>query len=131
MAKLAEEESPIRLLIIDSIIALFRVDFSGRGELSERQQKMGKHMSLLKKIAEEFNIAVLIVNQVQADPGGMLMADTRKPVGGHVLAHASTTRLYLRKGKGNVRICKIYDSPNLPEAEAQFAISPEGIQDAD
>lgn len=39
-------------------------------------------------------------------------------------------RLYLRKGRGETRICKIYDSPCLPEAEAMFAINADGIGDA-
>lgn len=128
-AKMVEDQ--FRVLIIDSISALFRVDFSGRGELSERQQKLGQHMSQLMKLAEEFNVAVFITNQVQADPsGGSMFADPRKPVGGHVLAHASTTRLYLRKGRGEQRVCKIYDSPSLPEAEAIYQISDAGIIDA-
>lgn len=72
------------------------------------------------KLAEEFNVAVVITNQVVADPGAaaMFVADAKKPIGGHVMAHASTTRLYLKKGRGDQRICKIYDSPCLPEAEA-------------
>lgn len=102
------------LQIIDSIIALFRVDYSGRGELAERQQKLGRMLSKLTKIAEEFNIAIVLTNQgtspnfcieanfclVSADPGGgaMFVADAKKPVGGHVLAHASCHRLFLRKG---------------------------------
>lgn len=53
-----------------------------------------------------------------ADPGGgTFVVDPKKPAGGHVVAHASTTRLMLRKGKGEQRICKIYDSPSLPESE--------------
>eukprot|EP01114_Cavostelium_apophysatum_P021174 TRINITY_DN7307_c0_g1_i1.p1 TRINITY_DN7307_c0_g1~~TRINITY_DN7307_c0_g1_i1.p1 ORF type:complete len:353 (-),score=107.01 TRINITY_DN7307_c0_g1_i1:1-1059(-) len=129
-AKMVEE--PFRLLIVDSITALFRVDYSGRGELAERQQKLGQMVSRLMKIAEEFNVAVLITNQVVSDPGGgaMFVADAKKPIGGHVLAHASTVRLSLRKGRGETRICKIYDSPNLPEAEASYQISNEGIIDA-
>uniref|UniRef100_A0A0D9XWU5 RecA family profile 1 domain-containing protein n=1 Tax=Leersia perrieri TaxID=77586 RepID=A0A0D9XWU5_9ORYZ len=98
-AKMAEE--PFRLLIVDSVIALFRVDFSGRGELAERQQKLAQMLSRLTKIAEEFNVAVYITNQVIADPGGgMFITDPKKPAGGHVLAHAATIRLMLRKGKG-------------------------------
>ena len=124
-------EEQFRVLIVDSVTALFRVDFSGRGELSERQQKLGTYMSQLMKLAEEFNLAVFITNQVQADPSGTAMfADPRKPIGGHVLAHASTTRLYLRKGRGEQRVCKIYDSPSLPEAEAIYQISDSGITDA-
>jgi hypothetical protein len=59
--------------IVDSITALFRVDYSGRGELAERQQKLGRMLSKLQKIAEEFNVAVFITNQVTADPGGGAM----------------------------------------------------------
>lgn len=129
-AKMAEDQ--FSLLVIDSITALFRVDFSGRGELAERQQKLAKMLSQLIKIAEEFNVAVYITNQVVADPGGasMFVADPKKPVGGNILAHASTTRLSLRKGRGDQRICKIYDSPSLPESECVFSISEQGIIDA-
>lgn len=92
------------------IIALFRVEFSGRGELSERQQKLGQHLSNLVRLAEEFNIAVVVVNQCMADPGALsLFGPVIKPVGGHVLAHASTTRVMLKKGKGEQRIAKIFD----------------------
>uniref|UniRef100_A0A0E0BNV0 RecA family profile 2 domain-containing protein n=1 Tax=Oryza glumipatula TaxID=40148 RepID=A0A0E0BNV0_9ORYZ len=90
--------------IVDSVISLFRVDFSGRGELAERQQKLAQMLSHLTKIAEEFNVAVYITNQVIADPGGgMFITDPKKPAGGHVLAHAATIRLMLRKGKGEQR----------------------------
>jgi meiotic recombination protein DMC1 len=124
------DQGPYRVLIIDSIISLFRVEFSGRGELSERQQKLGIHLSHLEKLAEEFNIVVLILNQCTADPGALAMfGPVIKPVGGHVLAHASTTRIFLKKGKGEQRIAKIYDSPLVPEAEALFAITPGGIAD--
>ncbi|XP_074318365.1 meiotic recombination protein DMC1 homolog [Silene latifolia] len=126
--KMAEE--PFRffgelsaMLIVDSIIALFRVDFSGRGELAERQQKLAQMLSRLIKIAEEFNVAVYLTNQVISDPaGGVFVTDPKKPAGGHVLAHASTIRLMFRKGKGEHRICKVFDAPNLPEAEARYSI---------
>jgi meiotic recombination protein DMC1 len=88
-------------LIIDSLMSCFRTDYTGRGELSERQQQLGKLLNKLMKLAEQFNIAVYITNHVMADPGNsMAHVDTKKPIGGHVLAHASTTRLYFRKGKG-------------------------------
>jgi meiotic recombination protein DMC1 len=107
----------------------FRVDYQGRGELSERQQKVGALMSRLNKIADEFNVAVVITNQVMADPGGSIFAgaDNKKPIGGHVLAHASTTRLYLKKGKGENRICKVVCSPHMPEAEGIYSITDGGI----
>ncbi|XP_049932013.1 meiotic recombination protein DMC1 homolog isoform X2 [Nymphaea colorata] len=116
--------------IVDSVIALFRVDFTGRGELAERQQKLAQMLSRLTKIAEEFNVAVYMTNQVIADPGGgVFISDPKKPAGGHVLAHASTVRLMLRKGKGEQRVCKVFDAPNLPEAEAVFQITPGGVAD--
>ena len=68
--------------------------------------------------------------QVVAQVDGMSFnPDPKKPVGGHVIAHASTTRLYLKKGRGDTRVCKIYDSPCLPEGEAQYCIREEGISD--
>ncbi|KAF6251899.1 Rad51-like protein [Scenedesmus sp. NREL 46B-D3] len=126
-AKMVEE--PYKLLIVDSIMALFRTDFTGRGELAERQQKLGQMMALLKKISEEFNVAVVVTNQVMSDPGGGMtfVADPKKPVGGHVMAHASTQRLYLRKGKGEQRVAKVVDSPCLAEGEASFALSDDGV----
>ena len=128
-AKMYEDE--FALLIVDSIMAPFRVDFSGRGELSERQQILGRTLSRMLKIAEQFNVAVFMTNPVMADPGGnaAFAVDPRKPVGGNIMAHASTTRLYFRKGKGEQRICKIYDSPLLPESECTFQIGEGGISD--
>ncbi|RUS28520.1 RecA protein [Jimgerdemannia flammicorona] len=130
-ARFAEERGVYRLLVIDSIIALFRCDYSGRGELAERQQRLNLMLNRLMKISEEYNVAVFITNQVTADPGGGMtfVADPKKPVGGHVIAHASTTRLSLRKGRGEERIAKIYDSPECPEGEASYAISSGGIID--
>ena len=120
-----------RLLIVDSIIMPFRFDYSGRGELSERQQVLGKTLFERRKLAEEFNIAVVLTNQMCADPGSMLSNDAKKAVGGHVLAHIVNTRVYLRKGRGEQRIAKIVDSPSMPEAEATIEIFSGGIKDAD
>ena len=62
---------------------------------------------------------------------GMSFAkDSTKPIGGNIVAHASTTRLRLRKGRGENRIMTVFDSPTLPEADAQFAVSAAGICDA-
>nr|CAD7201344.1 unnamed protein product [Timema douglasi]CAD7260089.1 unnamed protein product [Timema shepardi]CAD7400064.1 unnamed protein product [Timema poppensis] len=131
-AKFHEEAGVFKILIIDSVMALFRVDFSGRGELADRQQKLAQLMSRLQKISEEYNVAIFITNQMTADPGATLsfQVDPKKPIGGHILAHASTTRIMLRKGRGELRIAKIYDSPDLPENEATFSICAGGISDA-
>ena len=150
-------------------MGLFRVDYSGRGELADRQQKLNRHLSSLSKLAGNLKVAVVIVNQVTADPGAnaMFVRDAKKPVGGHILAHASQTRLYFRKGKykcdfcsnhysllqcwifkldslfnltiifipstgkGEQRICKLYDSPSQPESDAMFAIGASGIHDCE
>jgi meiotic recombination protein DMC1 len=129
MAAAQMSEDQYRLMIIDSITALFRVDFSGRGELAERQQALGQMMASLTKLAAEFNIAVFMSNQVMACPDSALFVQAPKPIGGHILAHASTTRMYLRKGKGPERVAKVYDSPSLPEAEASYELSDAGVID--
>ncbi|TMS12229.1 DNA repair protein RAD51-like protein B [Larimichthys crocea] len=125
-------ESRYALLIVDSATALYRTDYSGRGELSARQGHLGRFLRMLLRLADEFGVAVVITNQVvaQVDGAAMFSADPKKPIGGNIMAHASTTRLYLRKGRGETRICKIYDSPCLPEAEAMFAINADGVGDA-
>ncbi|KAK9837579.1 hypothetical protein WJX74_000796 [Apatococcus lobatus] len=124
-------EEPFRMLIMDSITANFRVDFCGRGELADRQQKLGQLLAKLKKIADEFNVAVIITNQVMSDPSGgaMFVVDPKKPVGGHVMSHASTWRLSLRKGKGDQRVMKVVASPSKGEAEASYQIFDSGIGD--
>eukprot|EP00042_Codosiga_hollandica_P038182 m.308294 g.308294 ORF g.308294 m.308294 type:complete len:333 (+) comp55327_c0_seq33:1061-2059(+) len=125
-------ESRYALLVVDSATSLYRTDYSGRGELSARQMHLAQFMRTLLRIADEFGVAVVVTNQVvaQVDGASMFNADPKKPIGGNIMAHASTTRLSLRKGRGETRICKIYDSPCLPEAEAVFAILGEGIGDA-
>jgi len=125
-------ESRYALLVVDSATALYRTDFSGRGELSARQMHLARFLRMLLRLADEFGVAVVITNQVVASVDGasaMFNADPKKPIGGNIMAHASTTRLYLRKGRGELRVCKIYDSPCLPESEACFAINQDGIGD--
>lgn len=124
-------ESKFALLIVDSATALFRTDFSGRGELSARQMSLGKFLRNLQKIADEFQVAVVITNQVVAQVDGSAFGgmNDKKPIGGHIMAHAAQTRLYLRKGNKENRICKVYDSPCLPESEATYCITDSGIDD--
>jgi len=120
------------VIIVDSAIALYRTDYTGRGELAPRQQHLGKFLRVLQGLCDEFGVAAVITNHVtaQVDGGSSFVTDPKKPVGGNVMAHASTTRLYFRKGRGINRICKIYDSPNLPASECSFSISEAGIGDA-
>ncbi|KKA16872.1 DNA repair protein RAD51 [Rasamsonia emersonii CBS 393.64] len=126
-------ETRFSLLIVDSATSLYRTDFNGRGELSSRQTHLAKFLRTLQRLADEFGIAVVITNQVvsQVDggPSSMFNPDPKKPIGGNIIAHASTTRLSLKKGRGETRICKIYDSPCLPESDCMFAIREDGIGD--
>jgi len=124
-------ESRYALLIVDSATALFRTDYTGRGELAARQMKLAQFLRRLQRIADEFGVAVVVTNQVVATVDAAVSFGPQiKPIGGNIMAHASTTRLFLRKGRGENRVCKVYDSPCLPEAEATFAIGPQGIIDS-
>lgn len=118
----------VKIVIVDSLIAHFRAEFVGRGTLAARQQKLNQHIHTLLKLAEVYNIAVIVTNQVHSQPD-MFFGDPTAPVGGHILAHASHTRIYLRKSKGERRIARIVDSPLLPESETVFAITQDGIVD--
>ena len=124
-------EHKFALLIVDSATALYRTDYSGRGELSTRQMSLAKFLRNLQKIADEHKIAVVITNQVVATvDGNAFGGNDKKPIGGHIMAHACQTRLFLKKGPKQNRICKIYDSPSLPESEASYSITDHGIDDA-
>lgn len=127
-AKEVIKENSIKLVVVDSLTSLFRSDYSGRGELAPRQQKLNRHLHELQKLADVYNLVVYVTNQVMARPD-ILFGDPTKAIGGHVLGHAATFRLYLRKGKGGARIAKLIDSPNLPEGEAVFLVNEHGVCD--
>jgi len=122
------KEKKIKLVIVDSLTSQFRAEFIGRGTLAGRQQKLNKHMHVLMKLAEMNNIVVLVTNQVMARPD-ILFGDPTAPIGGHVVAHASKTRLYLRKAKAEKRVAKLVDSPSLPDGEAVYKVTENGIED--
>jgi DNA repair protein RadA len=129
IGELIEKGKNIKLIIIDSIIGYFRAEYIGRGMLAERQQKLNKHLHTLLRLSELYNLAVVIANQVMAKPDAFF-GDPTEPVGGHIVAHNCTTRVYLRKSRGNQRIARLIDSPYLPEAEVVFAIEEDGLKDA-
>ena len=126
-------EAHYSLLIVDSSTSLYRTDYCGRGELSARQMNLGQFLRNVQRLADEYGIAVVLTNQVvsQVDGASMLASDPKKPIGGNIMAHASQTRLWLRKGRADTRVCKIYNSPSLPEAETTFQITNGGIADAE
>lgn len=122
------EERNIKLIIIDSLTSHFRADFTGRGELAPRQQKLNKHLHMLQRLADAHNLAVYVTNQVLMDPS-VMFGDPVRASGGAILAHMATYRIYLRRGKEGTRIARLVDSPGLPEGEAVFKITEEGIRD--
>ena len=126
--EMIRDGEPIKLVIIDSLTAHFRAEFAGRGQLADRQQKLNRYLHSLIKMAEQHNLAIYVTNQVMANPG-MMFGDPTTPVGGHILAHASTVRIYLRRGKQGSRVAKLVDSPNLPDNECQFWVTEKGVGD--
>ncbi len=128
ISEMIKKGEPIKLVIIDSLTAHFRAEFTGRGQLADRQQKLNKYLHNLMRIAEQHNLAVYVTNQVMANPG-MMFGDPTTPIGGHILAHSSTYRIYLRRGKQGSRVAKLIDSPNLPDNEAQFYVTLHGVRD--
>jgi len=126
-SELKDTDYPVRLFIVDSLTAHFRAEYSGRGTLSVRQQKLNKHMYDLAKIADDFNAVVIVTNQVQSNPA-VFFGDPTKPVGGNIVGHASKFRIYLRKSKGGKRVAKLVDSPNLPDGEAAFSVELIGLK---
>jgi DNA repair protein RadA len=119
---------PIRLIVVDSLTAHFRAEYAGRAELAPRQQLLNKHLHELLRFADTYNAAVVVTNQVSARPD-ILFGDPTRPIGGNIVAHAATYRVYLRKSKPPKRIARLIDSPNLPEGEAVFSVTGEGIRD--
>lgn len=122
-------ENNIKLVVVDSMISHFRGEYIGREKLSERQQKLNNFLHKLVRLSEAYNIAVVVTNQVQANPNAFF-GDPNRPAGGHVMAHACTHRIYLRKGSKGTRIARVIDSPCLPENSARFLITEKGIEDA-
>jgi DNA repair protein RadA len=126
--KAKDSEYPVRLIIVDSVTAHFRAEYVGRGTLANRQQKLNKHLHDLMRFGDLNNALILVTNQVMSKPD-TFFGDPTKPVGGHVLGHTSTFRIYLRKSKGEKRIARLVDSPNLPDGEAVFSVTTEGLKD--
>ncbi len=131
LAEKAEEilkKENVKLIIVDSLTAHFRSDFSGRGQLADRQQKLNKHMHTLMKLASSYDVCVYVTNQVMSRPD-VFFGDPTAAIGGNIVAHNSQVRIYLRKGKKGTRVAKLVDAPALPDGEAIFNITEKGIED--
>ena len=118
----------IKLLILDSLTSHFRAEYIGRGALAERQQMLNRHMHDLLSFATLNNAAIAVTNQVASKPDAFF-GDPTRPIGGHIVGHTATFRIYLRKGKAGKRVARLIDSPNMPEGEAVFMITEDGIKD--
>ncbi|PSP56692.1 DNA repair and recombination protein RadA [Halobacteriales archaeon QS_1_67_19] len=122
-----DDEYPVRLLCVDSLTAHFRAEYVGRGELAERQQKLNKHLHDLDKVGNLHNTAVVVTNQVASNPDSFF-GDPTQPIGGNILGHKSTFRIYLRKSKGDKRIVRLVDAPNLADGEAVMRVEDGGLK---
>ncbi len=128
IGEMIKNGEPIKLVIIDSLTAHFRAEFAGRGQLADRQQRLNRYLHNLMKLAETYNLAVYVTNQVMANPA-MMFGDPTTAIGGHIVGHASTYRMYLRRGKKDSRVAKLIDSPNLPDNETIFFVTTAGVRD--
>ncbi|RLF12251.1 MAG: DNA repair and recombination protein RadA [Thermoprotei archaeon] len=122
------QERNVKLLIVDSVTGFFRAEYPGRETLVLRQQKLNKHLHTLARIADTFEVAVVVTNQVMARPDAVF-GDPTIAVGGHVLFHVPGARVFLRKLRGGRRVARLVDSPYLPESEAVFEVTEDGIRD--
>ena len=123
------DDKNIKLIIVDSLISHFRSEYIGRGTLAPRQQKLNSHIHDLLRLTESYDeLAVIVTNQVSARPD-VFYGNPIIHTGGHIVAHGTTIRIFLRKGKGEQRVAKVIDAPHLPEADAVFSITEDGITD--
>lgn len=122
-----DSEFPVRLVCVDSLTAHFRAEYVGRGQLAERQQKLNKHLHDLMRLGDLYNSIVLVTNQVASNPDSYF-GDPTQPIGGNILGHTSTFRIYLRKSKGDKRIVRLVDAPNLADGEAVMRVQDGGLK---
>ena len=130
ISEMIKNGEPIKLVIIDSLTAHFRAEYAGRGMLADRQQRLNRYLHDLMKLAEQRNLAVLVTNQVMSNPA-MMFGDPTIPIGGNIVGHASTYRIYLRRSKKDTRVAKLIDSPNLPDNETVFMVTASGLKDVE
>lgn len=130
LQELIAKNPSIKLVIVDSVTSHFRAEYTGRENLAVRQQKLNKHLHQLTRLADVYDLAVVVTNQVMARPD-MFYGDPTVAVGGHTLYHVPGVRVQLKKSRGNKRIARVVDAPHLPEGEVVFAITEEGVRDVE
>ena len=123
------KENNVRLIIVDSLTSHFRSEYIGREMLARRQQRLNKHMHKLIRLARAFNAVAVVTNQVMSKPD-VFFGNAVYPIGGHIVGHTSTSRIYLRRtSRGPVRIARLVACPYLPEGEEIFKITENGLED--
>ena len=125
---ITKEKFPVKLVVVDSLMNLFRSEYIGRSTLADRQQKLNKHLHVLQKLADMHNVAIYVTNQVMTKPD-TFFGDPTEAVGGNIMGHGCNIRVYLRKGKKGTRVAKLVDSSYLPPMEIIFTITESGIVD--
>ena len=130
ISEMIKDGEPIKIIIVDSLTAHFRAEYGGRGQLADRQQRLNRYMHNLMRLAETYNLAIYVTNQVMSDPA-QLFGDPTKAIGGNIVGHASTYRIYLRRGRKDSRVAKLIDSPNLPDNETIFMVEASGLKDVE
>jgi len=128
LSKILDAKKP-KLVVLDGAIGQFREEYLGRGTLAERQMQIARLMSHIKNISFYFRCAVVFTNQVQSDPS-MMFGDPIKPIGGNVVAHASTYRLYFKKS-GKKRLARMIDSPEHAMADAEYILDAKGMSNVE
>ena len=126
--KMIGEGMNVKLIIVDSLTSHFRSEFQGRGTLAPRQQKLNAHMHDLMRLAMVYDLVVFVTNQVQSDPGSFF-GNPEKAIGGNIVGHNASTRLYVRRGQKGSRVAKLIDSPNLPDADCNYFVTQEGLKE--
>jgi DNA repair protein RadA len=125
------EEYKAKLVIVDSIISLHRAEYTGRETLAERQQRLNVILHKLIRLAEVYNIAVVLTNQVQVSPDNTFgVSDSLRAAGGNIMGHACTYRIFLRK-VGRDRMAIMVDSPHHAYSQVRFTISEKGVENAE
>lgn len=122
-----DSDWPVRLVCVDSLTAQFRAEYVGRGQLAERQQKLNKHLHDIDQIGDIYDAALVVTNQVAANPDSYF-GDPTQAIGGHILGHKSNFRVYIRKSKKNKRVFRLVDAPNLPDGEGISRVVNDGLK---
>lgn len=117
-----DEDRPLSVILVDSLMYNFRIMYEGRGELAQRQQKVNKHLHDLKRIGNRENAGIVITNSLTS--GG-------KPYGGNIVLFSTTHGIRLKKTSGDKRWAALEDAPNLATGEVGFYVDKDGIREAE